>query len=213
MEMRKLILFLLIPLAQFSFAQTPLDIGSVELLIDKHKKQYDLLQRRNGEEIKHNSVSTIVKDISEKYEKLHKELTAKYNLADGWINVGINAVGILTELKDLSAVIPSFLAQAKHIKRLTILEKYLRAGKELSEEIKLCTELSKRIVILRLDAKELYDLSMEIKERLYAMKYIIKKYTWLIEGQVDFDRLVRPSLPDRMKIARDIIKNMNKKEP
>lgn len=208
-----LFIFLVFFAIQHTNAQAPIDVGSVELLISRHKKQYDRLKERNADEAKHHSLTLIVKNISEKYEKLHKDLTSKYNLIDGWINLGIEAAGVIKELKDVGKALPPFLAQMNHIKNLTVLEKYYRAARELESEIRFCVNLSASIPALRLDAKELYDIALQIQDRLYRIRYIINKYTWLIKGQVTYNLFTSPSLPDRVKIATKIIKDFNNKQP
>ena len=86
---RATLIFLLI-LCSYGYiqAQAPMDVGSIELLIDRHKKQHDRLEERNKEEIKHNTVTILVKDIATKYETLHKDLHKKYAIASQWINLG-----------------------------------------------------------------------------------------------------------------------------
>lgn len=188
----------------------PPDVLSLELLINSHKKQQDLLKKRNEEEVKHHGISQLVKDISEKYEKLHKEISKRYNNASEWLSLGISAVDILKELNELKKAIPEFISYTRYITNPHILKRYFEAGKELKQEIEFCIKISASIPALRLNAKELTDLSYLIRSRLGSIKYIIRGYMYSIKGHLLASKHYgSPSVIDRIKIANRIIRDIN----
>ena len=150
----------------------PPDVASIELLIDRHKKQHDRLEERNNNEIKHNSVTALVKDISTKYEKLHKDLMSKYALASQWFNLGLNALDIVTELNLLRKSIPPFLANVNKIHNPYVLLKYVQAGKKIKSEIEFCIKVASSIPALRINAEELTEMGEEGREEMMMIMII-----------------------------------------
>lgn len=197
----------------FSQAKTPIDVGTIELLIDRHKQQHDRLEERNKRELEHNTASLLVKDIATKYEKLHKDLISKYNLASQWFNLGISAAGIIPELTQLGKAIPPFIQYANKITNPFVLQKYLRAAKRIKSEIEFCIKASASIPALRLNAKELTELIELIKEHLYRIRYLLKSYALSIRGQVLYNQeFAKPKLPDYGRIAKEIVQEYYIKE-
>lgn len=196
-----------------SQAKAPIDVGTIELLIDRHKKQHDRLEERNKREIEHNTANALVKDIANKYEQLHKNLVGKYALASQWVNIGISAAGIIPEFQKLGKAIPRFIEYANEIKNPFVLQKYLRAAKRIKSEIEFCIKASASIPALRLNAQELTELVSLIKEHLYRIRYLLETYTRSIRGQVLYNKeFSQPKLPDYAKIANEIIQEYYIKE-
>lgn len=206
----------LLTLENFSLlAQTdaPPDVGSIELLIARHKKQHDRLEERNNNEIKHNSVTALVKDISTKYEKLHKDLMSKYALASQWFNLGLNALDIVTELNLLRKAIPPFLANVNKIHNPYVLLKYVQAGKKIKSEIEFCIKVASSIPAIRINAEELTEISELIKEHISRIRYLISSYAMIINGQVLYNKFYeKPKLPDYTRIATEVINEYYKKD-
>lgn len=101
-----LIFLTLLPSVLSAQKGAPIDVANIELLIAAHKKKHDRLEERNEEELKHNAVTKLVQDVSEKYEKVHKDLMSKYNLASQWVGLGINALSLVGDLNNLRRVLP-----------------------------------------------------------------------------------------------------------
>lgn len=209
---RTIVFFLCVLLGGLNtYAQAPLDVANIELLINRHKKQHDRLEERNKKETLHHAITLKVKDVAEKYEKLHKDIMKKYSLASQWFNLGISAMGIVTELNELRKAIPPFVQYANKITNPYVLLKYVRAVKEIKKEIELCIKVSASIPALRLNAAELNELTELIKEHIYRLRYLFKSYAWSISGQVMYNQMFeKPTLPDYAKIANEVIQEYYK---
>lgn len=191
----------------------PIDVANIELLIDAHKKQHNRLEERNEGELKHNAVTKLVHDVSEKYEQVHKELMSKYNLASQWVGLGINAISLIGDLNSLRKVLPPFLQHVNKIKNPAVLLRYVRAVKAIRGDIDFLIKVSASIPALRLNANELSDLVTEVRGSVSSIAYNIRSYTYAIQGQIALvDIMGHPSLPDRAKIAADVIKEFKKNE-
>lgn len=191
----------------------PIDVANIELLIDAHKKQHNRLEERNEGELKHNAVTKLVHDVSEKYEQVHKELMSKYNLASQWVGLGINAISLIGDLNSLRKVLPPFLQHVNKIKNPAVLLRYVRAVKAIRGDIDFLIKVSASIPALRINANELSDLITEVRGSVSSIAYNIRSYTYAIQGQIALvDIMGHPSLPDRAKIAADVIKEFKKNE-
>lgn len=199
---------LLLTLSSFLgvFAQG-LDIPTTELLIEKHKNQHNALEDRNTQEIKHNGVSLLVKDISTKYEQLHKELNKQYSLFSQLFNLGISGAQILNELKSLSKAIPPFLSYGNKIRNPYVLLKYVQAGKKIYNEIDFITKAVASLPPLRLNARELHEIISLLQDHISQIRFILTSYTVSIRGQSLYSDLYRKPQPlDYAKVAKDVSK-------
>lgn len=207
--MAKATFILLLILCSYGYiqAQAPMDVGSIELLIDRHKKQHDRLEERNKEEIKHSTVTLLVKDIATKYETLHKDLNKKYAIASQWINLGIGSISLLTEVKELGKALPPFLSYAHKITNPFVLQKYLQAGKKIRNEIDFCIKSLTALTALRITAYELNQIIDLLKSHISDVRMLLSSYTMVIRGQIGYNDLFeRPTLPDYASIANEVIR-------
>lgn len=187
-------------------ASAPPDVASLELLIDRHKKQHDRLEERNKQEALHHTATRLVKEISTKYEKLHKDLMSMYSTGSQWVSIGINTITVLGELNELRKAIPPFLKYTTKITNPYVLLKYINASKRIKGEIDFCIKVVSAMPALRFKATELEEIVSLIKERIYSLRYYIQSYTYVIQGQVDYNRLYeKPKLPDYVQIASRVI--------
>lgn len=188
------------------FAQD-LDIPTTELLIDKHKRQHDRLEERNQMELKHNGVSLLVKDISTKYEQLHKELNRQYSLFSQLFNLGISGVQLLNELKSLSKALPPFLSYGNKIRNPYVLLKYVQAGKKIHSEIDFITKAIASLPPLRLNAHELHEIVNLLQTHISQIRFTLTSYTVAIRGQSLYSDLYRKPQPlDYAKVAKSVSK-------
>ena len=206
-----LIFAILFPAVLSAQKGAPIDVANIELLISAHKKTHDRLEERNEGEVKHNAVTKLVKEVSEKYEKVHKDMMSKYNLASQWVGLGINALSLVGDLNNLRRVLPPFLQHVNKIKRPAVLLRYVRAVKAIRGDIEFLVKVSSSIPALRLNAEELSDIVTEVRSSISTITYTIRNYTYAIQGQIALgDLMGQPSFPDRAKIAADVIKEFNK---
>jgi hypothetical protein len=206
-----LIFLTLLPSVLYAQKGAPIDVANIELLISAHKKTHDRLEERNEGEVKHNAVTKLVQEVSEKYEKVHKDLMNKYNLASQWVGLGINALSLVGDLNNLRRVLPPFLQHVNKIKRPAVLLRYVRAVKSIRGDIEFLVKVSSSIPALRLNAEELSDIVTELRSSISTITYTIRNYTYAIQGQIALvDLMGQPSFPDRAKIAADVIKEFNK---
>ena len=207
-----LIFLTLLPSVLSAQKGAPIDVANIELLIAAHKKKHDRLEERNEEELKHNAVTKLVQDVSEKYEKVHKDLMSKYNLASQWVGLGINALSLVGDLNNLRRVLPPFLQHVNKIKHPAVLLRYVRAVKAIRGDIDFLVKVCSSIPVLRLNAEELSDIVTEVRSSISTITYTIRSYTYAIQGQIALANLMgQPTLPARAKIAADVIKEFNKK--
>ena len=201
---------LLFPAVLSAQTSAPLDVANIELLISAHKKQHDRLEKRNTEEMKHNAVTKLVQEVSSKYEKVHKELTSKYNLASQWAGLGISAFSLVTDLNHLRKILPPFFQHVNKITNPSILLYYVRAVKAVKGNIDFLAKVIASIPALRLNAEELSDIVSTIRASINYISQTIKTYTFSIQGQIALKQLVgSPSLPDRAAIASSVIKEFS----
>ena len=161
-----LIFLTLLPSVLYAQKGAPIDVANIELLIAAHKKKHDRLEERNEEELKHNAVTKLVQEVSEKYEKVHKDLMSKYNLASQWVGLGINALELVGDLNNLRRVLPPFLQHVNKIKHPAVLLRYVRAVKAIRGDIDFLVKVCSSIPVLRLNAEELSDIETEVRSSI-----------------------------------------------
>ena len=204
---------LLFPAVLSAQTSAPLDVANIELMIAAHKKQHDRLEKRNSEELKHNAVTKLVNEVSEGYEKVHKELMSKYSLASQWASLGINSLNLLSELNSLRKVLPPFIKHVNKIKDPAILLRYVRAAKAIKGDIDFLVKVVSSVPALRLNANELSKLVSRIRSSITNIIQTIRSYTQLIQGRVAINNMFGKVLPpDRAKIAISVIKEFSKKD-
>ena len=128
------------------------------------------------------------------------------------VGLGINALSLVGDLNNLRRVLPPFLQHVNKIKHPAVLLRYVRAVKAIRGDIDFLVKVCSSIPVLRLNAEELSDIVTEVRSSISTITYTIRSYTYAIQGQIALANLMgQPTLPDRAKIAADVIKEFNKK--
>lgn len=207
-----LILFVLSFCGGIAKAQEqPMDIPTLEILIDFHKKKYDKLSDRALKEAAKIVVTNTTTDLSKEYEKLHKELTSRVTGYLQWVAVGTQAISLAKDVKDSFALIKVFSMQTRYLTNIYVVREYLTAIDGIKTQ---CTYLSatiKKIPLLRANAKEITEVLSELQSRVSAIKQYLSSCNFMVQGYVALQNMNYQQNPiDKARIASKIIREYSR---
>lgn len=216
MEIKKLSFCLLLCLLPYcsAFAQDvdkPMDIPSLELLINFHKKKYDRLQDRNKSELGHTSISNTVKEIANDYQMVHKELSSRYSIVSSWASTALTALQLAKEIRDTYPLLNSFISYTKYLKNVYVIREYLNAIDRLNLECKYLSATIKKIPLLKADAQEIMALLFELQSRVSNINTYLRNCVFMVQGYIALQNMgYKSSFVDKSKIALKIISEYSK---
>ena len=189
----------------------PIDIPTLEILIDWHKQKYNKLSDRAIREATKLAVSKQTTTLSEEYEKLHKEITSRYTSYLAWGSLGIDAISLAKDVKDSFELIKTFAIQVKYVTNIYVVREYLNALDGIRTQ---CTYLSatiKKIPLLRANAQEIAEVLFELKARVSTIKQYLSNCNFMVQGYVALQKMKYNNNPiDKARIATKIIKDYAK---
>lgn len=192
-------------------AQKPMDIPTLELLIDWHKRKYDKLSERADKEAAKNVVVKKAQELSEGYEDLHKRLTSRYTSYMAWGAVGISVLSLSKDLKKCAVQLQMFAIQVKYVKNMYVLREYIRTIEGLRVQYKYLSTTIRKIPLLRANPKELQEIIIELQSSLTAINSCLYSCNFMVQGYRALEEMNYPHDPiDKAKIATQIIRDYSK---
>lgn len=192
-------------------AQKPMDIPTLELLIDWHKRKYDKLSERADREAAKNVVVKKAQELSEGYEDLHKRLTSRYTSYMAWGSVGISVLSLSKDLKKCAVQLQMFAIQVKYVKNMYVLREYIRTIEGLRVQYKYLWITIRKIPLLRANPKELQEIIIELQSSLTAINSCLYSCNFMVQGYKALEEMnYRQDPIDKAKIATQIIRDYSK---
>lgn len=192
-------------------AQKPMDIPTLELLIDWHKRKYDKLSERADREAAKNVVVKKAQELSEGYEDLHKRLTSRYTSYMAWGSVGISVLSLSKDLKKCAVQLQMFAIQVKYVKNMYVLREYIRTIEGLRVQYKYLWITIRMIPLLRANPKELQEIIIELQSSLTAINSCLYSCNFMVQGYKALEEMnYRQDPIDKAKIATQIIRDYSK---
>lgn len=192
-------------------AQKPMDIPTLELLIDWHKRKYDKLSERADREAAKNVVVKKAQELSEGYEDLHKRLTSRYTSYMAWGSVGISVLSLSKDLKKCAVQLQMFAIQVKYVKNMYVLREYIRTIEGLRVQYKYISTTIRKIPLLRANPKELQEIIIELQSSLTAINSCLYSCNFMVQGYKALEEMNYHQDPiDKAKIATQIIRDYSK---
>lgn len=192
-------------------AQKPMDIPTLELLIDWHKRKYDKLSERADREAAKNVVVKKAQELSEGYEDLHKRLTSRYTSYMAWGSVGISVLSLSKDLKKCAVQLQMFAIQVKYVKNMYVLREYIQTIEGLRVQYKYLWITIRKIPLLRANPKELQEIIIELQSSLTAINSCLYSCNFMVQGYKALEEMnYRQDPIDKAKIATQIIRDYSK---
>lgn len=189
-------------------AQKPMDIPTLELLIDWHKRKYDKLSDRADREAAKNVVVKKAQELSEGYEDLHKRLTSRYTSYMAWGAVGISVLSLSKDLKKCAVQLQMFAIQVKYVKNMYVLREYIRTIEGLRVQYKYLSTTIRKIPLLRANPKELQEVIIELQSSLTAINSCLYSCNFMVQGYKALEEMnYHQDTIDKAKIATQIIRD------
>ena len=189
----------------------PMDIPTLELLIDFHKKKYNRLDERTKNEVKHQALSKVVTDVTKKYEELNEELSARYSMISAWSSTALSALQLGNEIKATFPLLSTFARQTKYLKNLNIVQEYARAIEGIYIECQYLSATIKKIPLLKADAVSIAEVIMELQARVTSINQILRNCTFMVQGYIALQEYkYQDNIVDKARIATKIIADYSK---
>lgn len=205
------LLFFPLVLCYSQEVEKPMDIPTLELLIDFHKKKYNRLDERTKNEVKHQALSKVVTDVTKKYEELNKELSARYSMISAWSSTALSALQLGNEIKATFPLLSTFARQTKYLKNLNIVQEYARAIEGIYIECQYLSATIKKIPLLKADAVSIAEVIMELQARVTSINQILRNCTFMVQGYIALQEYkYQDNIVDKARIATKIIADYSK---
>lgn len=190
----------------------PMDIPTLELLIDAHKAKYDKLDKRVLEETAKLGVTKSTKKLSEQYEELQKELSERYNSALAWSSVGLSVLSLSQDFHRSYDLMRTFGTQVKYVKNIYVLKEYLEASRYLRTQIVCFHAIIEELPLLRADPQSLSQIILEIQTRVSEINIYLFNCNFMVHGYMLLGEAHYSGYTpvDKAKIAAEIIRDFSK---
>lgn len=189
----------------------PMDIPTLEILIDWHKQKYNKLSDRALREAAKLGVSSTTKTLSEQYEQLHKEITSRYTSYLAWGSLALDAISLAKEVKDSFTEIQTFSVQVRYITNIYVVREYLTALEGIRTQCTYIAATIKRIPLLHANAQEISQMIWELKSRVSVIRQYLSNCNFMVQGYISLQKMGYNRNPvDKAKIAVQIIKDYGK---
>lgn len=214
--MEKVIITLLFILmaegSSFAQSEQPADIINTELLINMHKKQQDALKKRVAKGIVITQATETVKQTTNTFEELHKQLSNRFSTISTFATTGLTAWQLVTEIKDTLPLITRFAQCTKYLTNLYVINEYIKTIEQMKIEGQFLTSSIKRIPLLKADAKSIMELLLEIQSRVTNIRRSLHNCLFMVQGYVALQHMKHDNeVIDKARIATKIIKRYSEK--
>lgn len=190
----------------------PMDIPTLEILIDAHKAKYDKLDKRVLEEVAKLGATKSTKKLSEQYEELQGELSKRYNSALAWTSVGLSALRLAKDIRRSYDLLKTFGTQVKYVKNIYVLREYTTAVGYLAAQYEYLNASVKKLPLMRADPQSLSQVVLELQTRVTAINYYLYQCNYMVQGYKLLEEAKYSGFTpiDKAKIATQIIKDFSK---